>query len=135
MPDYAAIVLGCFTAAALCVAVQFCVKRLVEPNQYGYFRDLLLCGAWLLLSVWFGSPPARVVAGGAFLAGMTGLCAGLYPERPWRLCYLAIGFLCAVWGPASDLECLAAARHFLYAVLLEPRQRTGRRMVRGACGQ
>ncbi|MBQ9565699.1 MAG: WecB/TagA/CpsF family glycosyltransferase [Synergistaceae bacterium] len=100
MPDYAVIVTGCFAAAVLCVAVQYCVKRLVPFQQYGYFRDVLLAGAWLLLAVWFGSPSARAVVGGAFLAGVAGLSEGFYPGRPWRLCYLLIGVLCALFGPS-----------------------------------
>lgn len=49
MAGYAAMVAGCGAAALLCVGVQYCAKRMLEPRQYGYFRDLLLAGCWMLM--------------------------------------------------------------------------------------
>ena len=100
MPDYAAIALGCFSTAVICITVQFRIKRMLPLRQYGYFRDLLLSGMWMLLALWFGSASARMVVGAAMMAGMAGLADDLYPERRWGLCYLLIGVLCALWGPS-----------------------------------
>ena len=100
MTDYAAMMAGCGAAALLCVGVQFCVKRMLEPRQYGYFRDLLLAGCWMLMALWFGDANARIVVGGAFMAGIVGLGEELYADRRWRLGYLLIGLFCALAGPS-----------------------------------
>ena len=104
MPGYAAIVMGCSSAALLCILAQFWVKREVTFQQYSYFRDLLLAGTWILLSVWFGSLPARAVTGGALLAGVVGMSEVFYqaPASRWRwgLACLLIAALCALFGPA-----------------------------------
>ncbi|MDR2178717.1 MAG: WecB/TagA/CpsF family glycosyltransferase [Synergistaceae bacterium] len=91
---------GCVGAAALCVLVQYAVKRYFDPRQYAYLRDLLLVGGWLLLAIWFGSPQSRFVAGAAFLAGIVGLTENFWPGRPGRWGYLFIGFCCALFGPS-----------------------------------
>lgn len=100
MAGYAAMVAGCGAAALLCVGVQYCAKRMLEPRQYGYFRDLLLAGCWMLMALWFGDVNARIVVGGAFLAGIAGLGEDLYSDRRWRLGYLLIGLFCALAGPS-----------------------------------
>ena len=104
MAGYAAMVAGCGAAALLCVGVQYCAKRMLEPRQYGYFRDLLLAGCWMLMALWFGDANARIVVGGAFLAGIAGLGEDLYSDRRWRLGYLLIGLFCALAGrqPRSE---------------------------------
>ena len=90
---------GCVSAAVLCVIVQYWVKRSFGPRQYGYLRDLILIGGWLLLAVWFGSPQSRFVVGAAFLAGIVGLTENFWPGRG-RWGYLLIGFCCALFGPS-----------------------------------
>ena len=91
---------GCGAAALLCVGVQYCAKRVLEPRQYGYLRDLLLAGSWMLAALWFGNANARVVVGAAFLAGIVGLGEDLYSDRRWRFGYLLIGLFCALAGPS-----------------------------------
>ena len=68
MSDLETMMAGCGAAALLCVGVQYCAKRVLEPRQYGYLRDLLLAGSWMLAALWFGNANARVVVGAAFLA-------------------------------------------------------------------
>lgn len=91
---------GCAGAALLCVGVQRCAKRMLEPRQYGYLRDLLLAGSWMLMALWFGDASARIVVGSAFLAGIVGLGEELYSDRRWRFGYLLIGLFCALAGPS-----------------------------------
>ena len=100
MTGHAAMAAGCAGAALLCVGIQYCAKRTLEPRQYGYLRDLLLAGCWMLAALWFGGPNARVVVGSAFLAGIVGLAEDLYSDRRWRIGYLLIGLFCAVAGPS-----------------------------------
>lgn len=102
MDGYAATVMGCAAAALVCIGVQYWVKRALEPRQYGYLRDLLLAGTWVLLGVWFGNADVRVVVGGAFLAGVVGMGEGLFSDTRWRLGYLLIGLVCALFGPSID---------------------------------
>ncbi|MCR5346596.1 MAG: WecB/TagA/CpsF family glycosyltransferase [Fretibacterium sp.] len=102
MPGYAAMIMGCSIAALICIFVQFCVKRIVPFQQYSYFRDLLLAGSWLLLSIWFGSMPARVLMGGALLAGVVGMAERVSQTQTpgWGMGCLIIAALCAFLGPA-----------------------------------
>jgi N-acetylglucosaminyldiphosphoundecaprenol N-acetyl-beta-D-mannosaminyltransferase len=93
-------ILGCVSAAVLCVFVQWAAKRFFDARQYGYLRDLVLAATWLLLAIWFGSPQSRFVVGAAFLAGMVGLAEVCWPNRPWRWLYLLIGLSCAFFGPS-----------------------------------
>ncbi|MDR1979738.1 MAG: WecB/TagA/CpsF family glycosyltransferase [Synergistaceae bacterium] len=93
-------ILGCVSAAVICVFVQYAAKRSFDPRQYGYLRDLILAGGWMLLAIWFGSPQSRFVVGAAFLAGIVGLSENFWPGRPGRLGYLLIGFCCALFGPS-----------------------------------
>lgn len=93
-------ILGCVTAAVVCIAVQYLTKRFLEFRQYNYLRDLLLAGAWVLLAVWFASPLSRFVVGMSFLAGIVGLMESWGAHRFWRLGYLIIGFFCALFGPS-----------------------------------
>ena len=86
--------------SALCIGVQRFIKKLLEPRKYGYFRDIVLTGAWLVLSLWFGSPESRVVVCGAMLASFAGIAEGIYDDSRWRLLYPIIGALCAYFGPA-----------------------------------
>jgi len=92
-------ILGCVIAALSAVLMQFMAKRFFDSRQYGYLRDLFLAAAWILLAIWFAPPQARFVVGAAFLAGIVGLADDLWPDRPMRIGYLLIGFLCALFGP------------------------------------
>jgi N-acetylglucosaminyldiphosphoundecaprenol N-acetyl-beta-D-mannosaminyltransferase len=92
--------MGCVSAALMCIFVQYAVKRSFEPRQYGYLRDLILVGGWLLLAIWFGSPQSRFVVGAAFLSGIVGLTENFWPGRPGRWGYLFIGLCCALFGPS-----------------------------------
>jgi N-acetylglucosaminyldiphosphoundecaprenol N-acetyl-beta-D-mannosaminyltransferase len=93
-------ILGCVSAAVLCVLVQYLTKRFFDARQYGYLRDLILAAAWLLLAIWFGSPQSRFVVGAAFIAGIVGLTEVCWPKRSWRWAYLLIGLSCALFGPS-----------------------------------
>jgi N-acetylglucosaminyldiphosphoundecaprenol N-acetyl-beta-D-mannosaminyltransferase len=95
-------ILGCVGAGILCILLQSLTKRFFEPRQYNYVRDLFLCGVWVLLAVWFGSPQSRFVVGAAFLAGIVGLTENYWPGRPGRLGYFLIGAACALFGPSID---------------------------------
>lgn len=86
--------------SALCVVVQRFIKKVLQPRQYGYFRDIVLAGAWLVLSLWFGSFEARIVVCGAMLACFAGISEDIYNDSRWRLLYPVIGAVCAYFGPA-----------------------------------
>ncbi|MBQ7197000.1 MAG: hypothetical protein IJS40_06280, partial [Synergistaceae bacterium] len=66
-------VIGCVSASIICVIIQFFIKRTLEYRQYGYFRDIVLAGAWLILALWFGNNESRVVVCGAMLACFAGI--------------------------------------------------------------
>lgn len=100
MSDYAVMMAGCGAAAFLCLGVQRCTKRILAPRQYDYFCGLLLAGCWMLMALWFGKASARIVVGGAFMAGIVGLGEGLYSDHRWRFGYLLIGLFCALSGPS-----------------------------------
>ncbi|MBQ9419800.1 MAG: hypothetical protein IJU31_05415, partial [Synergistaceae bacterium] len=100
LPDSYLITLGCVLASVLCIAVQFFIKRTLDFRQYGYFRDIVLAGAWLLLALWFGNNEARVVVCGAMLACFAGVAESIYSDSGWRFFYPVIGALCAYFGPS-----------------------------------
>lgn len=100
LPANLSIVLGCVLMSALCIGVQHYIKKVLEPRQYGYFRDIVLIGAWLVLSLWFGSQEARVVVCCAMLACFAGVAEHIYKDSRWRLLYPLIGAVCAYFGPA-----------------------------------
>jgi N-acetylglucosaminyldiphosphoundecaprenol N-acetyl-beta-D-mannosaminyltransferase len=89
-------------AGVLCILLQSLTKRIFEPRQYNYLRDLFLGGVWMLLAIWFGSPQSRFVVGASFLAGLVGLTENYWPNRPGRLGYFLIGAACALFGPSID---------------------------------
>lgn len=91
---------GCVSASAICVIIQFFIKRTLEYRQYGYFRDIVLAGAWLILALWFGNHESRVVVCGAMLACFAGLAESIYADSGWRFFYPVIGALCAYFGPS-----------------------------------
>ena len=96
------IIAGCVLASVLCVGVQFFIKRTLEYRQYGYFRDIVLAGAWLVLALWFGSNEARVVVCGAMLACFAGIAESIHGSVSWRFLYPIIGALCAWFGPSVN---------------------------------
>ncbi len=85
--------------SVLCVVIQFFLKRTLDLRQYGYFRDIVLVGAWLVLASWFGSFEARVVVVAAMLACFAGVAESIYKDSGWRFFYPIIGALCAYFGP------------------------------------
>ncbi len=91
---------GCVAASAICVIIQFFIKRTLEYRQYGYFRDIVLAGAWLILALWFGNSESRVVVCGAMLACFAGIAESIYSDSGWRFFYPVIGALCAYFGPS-----------------------------------
>lgn len=86
--------------SVLCVAIQFYLKRTLDSRQYGYFRDIVLVGAWLVLASWFGNFEARVVVCAAMLACFAGIAETVYQDSGWRFFYPVIGALCAYFGPS-----------------------------------
>lgn len=118
MPDYGPIVLGCSLLAALCVALQACVKRALAPDRYGYFRDILLAAAWLLVAIWVAPSPARVVTGAAFVSGALGLAERLWPSGRWRMAYAALAMLCALFGPGVSFIRFADGQYVYLSPLL-----------------
>ncbi|MBQ7216808.1 MAG: hypothetical protein IJS39_12595, partial [Synergistaceae bacterium] len=68
-----ALVSGCVVMSALCIGLQRFIKSILPAKQYGYFRDIFLVGAWLILALWFGSTESRVVVCGAMLACFAGI--------------------------------------------------------------
>ena len=91
---------GCSLMAGACIGVQKYIKALVDARQYGYLRDIVLAGAWMILALWLGSMDARIVVAGAMLAAFAGISENIYHESRWRLLYPVIGLLCAYFGPA-----------------------------------
>ena len=100
LPAKLPLITGCVLMSAFCIGVQRFIKRLLAPRQYGYFRDIVLAGSWLVLSLWFGSAEARIVVCGSMLACFAGLAEYVYDDTRWRLLYPVIGALCAYFGPA-----------------------------------
>ena len=100
LPAKLPLIAGCVLMSAFCIGVQRFIKGLLEPRQYGYFRDIVLAGSWLVLSLWFGSPEARIVVCGSMLACFAGVAEYVYKDTRWRLLYPVIGALCAYFGPA-----------------------------------
>ena len=94
------VIIGCVLMSALCIGVQHFIKRLLQSRQYGYFRDIVLAGALMILAVWFGDSESRIVVCGAMLACVAGISEDIYKDSRWRLLYPVIGALCAYFGPA-----------------------------------
>ena len=90
---------ACVLTGAICIGIQRFLKFTLQPMQYGYFRDIVLSGAWIILASWFGSFEARVVVCGAMLASVTGIVEQIYNDARWQLLYPVIGSLCAWFGP------------------------------------
>ena len=84
----------------LCVIVQRFIKKVLAARQYGYFRDIVLAGAWLILALWYGSPEAKIVVCCSMLACFAGIAEDIYKDSRWRLLYPVIGAVCAYFGPA-----------------------------------
>ena len=93
-------IFGGVFAAVSCVVLQYLLKRRMELRQYGYLRDLVLTGAWMLLAVWFGSGESRFIVGAAFCAGFVGLLESLWRGRFWRMGYFLVGLAAALYGPS-----------------------------------
>ena len=94
------VIIGCISTAVLCVCVQKYIKTLLDARQYGYFRDIVLAGAWMILALWFGSRDAKIVVVGAMVAAFAGISENIYNDSRWRLLYPLIGLLCTYFGPA-----------------------------------
>ncbi|MBR1658087.1 MAG: WecB/TagA/CpsF family glycosyltransferase [Synergistaceae bacterium] len=92
--------IGCSVAAGVCVGVQRYIKTLLDARQYGYFRDIVLAGALMILALWFGDHDAKIVVAGAMLAAFAGISENIYHDARWRLLYPLIGLLCTYFGPA-----------------------------------
>ena len=86
--------------AGVCVGVQRYIKTLLDSRQYGYFRDIVLAGAFMILALWFGSRDAKIVVAGAMLAAFAGISESIYHDSHWRWLYPVIGLLCTYYGPA-----------------------------------
>ena len=102
LPDSALIISGCISLAIICFGVQRYIKMKLPPRQYGYLRDILLCGSWLILASWFGSFEDRVIICGAMLANVAGIAEVIYNDARWQLLYPIIGALCAYFGPSVN---------------------------------
>lgn len=90
---------GVFAGIAA-LLLQRVLKKQVDPSQYAYLRDLLLMGAWILLTIWLGSPQTRFLVGVAVFAAIIGFAREFWPNPMWSLCFLGIGLLSSVFGPA-----------------------------------
>ena len=90
------------SVALICIIAQFLVKRALisSPKQYGYFRDILFAGAWLVLAACLGTFDERVIVAGALLSGIAGITESIYSDVRWRLLFFAAGALCAFYGPS-----------------------------------
>ena len=86
------VVIACFTLQRAC-------RRRMETVHYNYFRDIALLAAWILSSIWAGSPAARFIVGIAVLASIAGTCQHFAPSRAWKAAYFLIGFVFAFFGP------------------------------------
>ncbi|MDR1741186.1 MAG: WecB/TagA/CpsF family glycosyltransferase [Synergistaceae bacterium] len=103
MNDFPRIALGCVSAGAICVAVQWLLRNVFDRPRYNYLRDLLMAGAWVLLALWFGGDGARFVVGAAFIAAVLGLAEKYGLELvPFRFGWLPFGLFCAVFGPSIE---------------------------------
>ncbi|MBQ3402929.1 MAG: WecB/TagA/CpsF family glycosyltransferase [Synergistaceae bacterium] len=100
MPANIAVVAGCAVMAGVCIGVQRYIKKLLEPKKYGYFRDIVLAGSWMILALWFGDYEAKIVVAGAMLSAFAGISENIYHDSRWRLLYPVIGLLCTYFGPA-----------------------------------
>ncbi len=94
------VISGCIITALLCIGIQHYVKSVLETKKYGYFRDILLAGSWMILVLWFGSNDAKIVVCGAMIAAFAGISENIYKDSRWRLLYPLIGVLCTYFGPA-----------------------------------
>lgn len=86
-------------AVVLCFVLQRCCRKRMETTQYNYFRDLLLVAAWILAALWTGSPVSRFIVGMAAFASLVGTCQHIRPHWGWKIAYLFVGFVFAVFGP------------------------------------
>ncbi len=86
--------------AGLCIGIQHCIKKVLEPRKYGYFRDIVLAGSLMILALWFGDFEAKIVVAGAMLSCFAGISENIYHDARWRLLYPVIGILCTYFGPA-----------------------------------
>ena len=100
LPADFSIITGCISAALFCIGVQRYLKITLQPRQYGYFRDIVLAGTWLILAMWFGSHEARVVVCCAMLAASAGISENVYHDSRWQMFYPVIGALCSYFGPS-----------------------------------
>ena len=100
MQDKIFIILGCLIMAVACIGVQRYIKTLLDSRQYGYFRDIVLAGAFMILALWFGSRDAKIVIACSMLAAFAGISEGIYNDSHWRWLYPVIGLLCTYYGPA-----------------------------------
>ena len=86
--------------AGSCIGVQKYIKTQLEPRQYGYFRDIVLAGAWMILALWLGGRDAKIIVAGAMLSAVAGIVESIYRNKSWRWLYPVIGLLCTYYGPA-----------------------------------
>ena len=86
--------------AGVCIGVQKYIKALVDARQYGYFRDIVLAGAFMILALWFGSMDAKIVVAGSMLAAFAGISENVYHDSRWRMLFPLIGLACTYYGPA-----------------------------------
>ena len=94
------LIAGCVLVSVLCIVLQHFIKKVLPLRQYGYFRDIVLAGAWLVLALWFGSPDARIVVCCSMLACFAGISENIYRDSRWQLLYVVAGAVCAYCGPA-----------------------------------
>lgn len=94
------VIAGCVVMAGVCIAVQKYIKGILYKRQYGYFRDIVLAGAWMILALWLGSMDAKIVVVGSMLSAVAGIAEDIYHDSRWRWIYPLIGLLCTYYGPA-----------------------------------
>lgn len=94
------VIIGCVIMAVLCIIVQKYIKTLLYSRQYGYFRDIVLAGSWMILALWLGGRDAKIVVVGAMLAAFAGISENIYHDSRWRWLYPVIGLICTYYGPA-----------------------------------
>lgn len=90
---------GVFAGVAV-ILLQRVLKKQVEASQYSYLRDLLLMGAWILLTIWLGSPQTRFLVGASIFAALVGFAQEFWQNVLWNVCFLLIGLASAVFGPS-----------------------------------
>lgn len=100
LPANLPVITGCIFAAIFCIGAQHFIKRLLQPRQYGYLRDIFLAGTWLILALWFGSHESRIVVCCAMLAAAAGISENVYHDSRWQMLYPVIGALCSYFGPS-----------------------------------